>query len=269
MYKTKAIRDKKGKVIHEVSLSTGSARCAGFQELWTAESLQFRGTVAPPEDSFWMPRVAQHGSRLSSVDPMLQHCAGTMSLHITCTVVSQQRTRALASCCCATFAAWPAPCTASHTGCSQPHPSSLQLQDFQSKELPNSRIQPDRRWFGNTRVVGQKQLEQFRTEMSTKVGQCPDGHQTPYSASSSSSELGTCHLMCTEGSSSAPRSAPTLSLSTRCGSKVFGSRRCPGRLLTFALVSAPKLCTKVHFPVYVQQSCLVAASLHLNVRRQQ
>ena len=43
-------------------------------------------------------------------------------------------------------------------------------QDFQSKELPNSRIQPDRRWFGNTRVIGQKQLETFREEMSSKVG---------------------------------------------------------------------------------------------------
>lgn len=42
-------------------------------------------------------------------------------------------------------------------------------QDFQSKELPNSRIQPDRRWFGNTRVIGQKQLETFREEMSSKV----------------------------------------------------------------------------------------------------
>lgn len=43
------------------------------------------------------------------------------------------------------------------------------LQDLQSKELPSTRIQPDRRWFGNTRVIGQKQLEQFRSEMSTKV----------------------------------------------------------------------------------------------------
>ena len=43
------------------------------------------------------------------------------------------------------------------------------LQDLQSKELPNTRIQPDRRWFGNTRVVGQKQLEQFRAEMANKV----------------------------------------------------------------------------------------------------
>ena len=42
-------------------------------------------------------------------------------------------------------------------------------QDLQSKELPTTRIQPDRRWFGNTRVIGQKQLDQFREEMSTKV----------------------------------------------------------------------------------------------------
>lgn len=42
-------------------------------------------------------------------------------------------------------------------------------QDFQSKELPSTRIQPDRRWFGNTRVIGQKQLESFRSEMAGKV----------------------------------------------------------------------------------------------------
>lgn len=47
---------------------------------------------------------------------------------------------------------------------------SAALQDFQSKELPTTRIQPDRRWFGNTRVIGQKQLEAFREEMGAKVG---------------------------------------------------------------------------------------------------
>jgi nuclear GTP-binding protein len=31
------------------------------------------------------------------------------------------------------------------------------------------RIQPDRRWFGNTRVVEQQQLEQFRQDMATRV----------------------------------------------------------------------------------------------------
>lgn len=42
-------------------------------------------------------------------------------------------------------------------------------QDLQSAELPSTRIRPDRRWFGNTRVIGQKQLEAFREEMGAKV----------------------------------------------------------------------------------------------------
>ncbi|KAG2491941.1 hypothetical protein HYH03_009674 [Edaphochlamys debaryana] len=45
----------------------------------------------------------------------------------------------------------------------------LLYEELQSKDLPTTRIQPDRRWFGNTRVIGQKQLEQFRTEMAGKV----------------------------------------------------------------------------------------------------
>ena len=31
------------------------------------------------------------------------------------------------------------------------------------------RVQPDRRWFGNTRVVGQKELDSFREAMSARV----------------------------------------------------------------------------------------------------
>jgi nuclear GTP-binding protein len=42
-------------------------------------------------------------------------------------------------------------------------------QAFQSKDLPSTRIQPDRRWFGNTRVVGQRQLAAFREEMAGKA----------------------------------------------------------------------------------------------------
>ncbi|KDD72286.1 NGP1NT domain-containing protein, partial [Helicosporidium sp. ATCC 50920] len=41
--------------------------------------------------------------------------------------------------------------------------------ELQSRDLPSTRIQPDRRWFGNTRVVGQKQLEAFREEMAVKA----------------------------------------------------------------------------------------------------
>ena len=42
---------------------------------------------------------------------------------------------------------------------------------YQSR-LPSGtvgRIQPDRRWFGNTRTIGQQQLEQFREAIKTKV----------------------------------------------------------------------------------------------------
>ncbi|KAK6134511.1 hypothetical protein DH2020_031745 [Rehmannia glutinosa] len=41
--------------------------------------------------------------------------------------------------------------------------------DLQSKELPSTRIMPDRRWFGNTRVVNQKELEYFREELQTRM----------------------------------------------------------------------------------------------------
>ncbi|XP_065862121.1 nuclear/nucleolar GTPase 2-like [Euphorbia lathyris] len=41
--------------------------------------------------------------------------------------------------------------------------------ELQSKELPNTRIQPDRRWFGNTRVVNQKELEFFREELQDRM----------------------------------------------------------------------------------------------------
>eukprot|EP01105_Mastigella_eilhardi_P021471 TRINITY_DN5199_c0_g1_i1.p1 TRINITY_DN5199_c0_g1~~TRINITY_DN5199_c0_g1_i1.p1 ORF type:complete len:921 (-),score=296.33 TRINITY_DN5199_c0_g1_i1:50-2752(-) len=41
----------------------------------------------------------------------------------------------------------------------------ITYQELQSKELPNTRIQPDRRWFGNVHTVGQKQLETFQEEL--------------------------------------------------------------------------------------------------------
>ncbi|XP_061367260.1 nuclear/nucleolar GTPase 2-like [Gastrolobium bilobum] len=41
--------------------------------------------------------------------------------------------------------------------------------EYQSKELPSTRIQPDRRWFGNTRVVNQKELEFFREELQSRM----------------------------------------------------------------------------------------------------
>ncbi|KAJ1779826.1 GTPase required for pre-60S ribosomal subunit nuclear export and maturation [Coemansia sp. RSA 2523] len=40
---------------------------------------------------------------------------------------------------------------------------------FQSTEATPARIEPNRKWFGNTRVIGQKALDEFREQMSTKI----------------------------------------------------------------------------------------------------
>ncbi len=49
---------------------------------------------------------------------------------------------------------------------------SIFLSHTRTPLLPSSatgRIAPDRRWFGNTRVVGQTELDKFREEMTSKV----------------------------------------------------------------------------------------------------
>ena len=44
-------------------------------------------------------------------------------------------------------------------------------EKFQSKtcDKPVSRIKPDRRWFGNTKIITQKQLQLFRNELSKSI----------------------------------------------------------------------------------------------------
>lgn len=39
---------------------------------------------------------------------------------------------------------------------------------FQSTDIPTARVDPNRRWFGNTRVIGQDALTHFREAMGTK-----------------------------------------------------------------------------------------------------
>jgi len=45
----------------------------------------------------------------------------------------------------------------------------IQAAAFQSTEAKPGRVQPDRRWFGNTRVITQDALDHFRTSMSSRV----------------------------------------------------------------------------------------------------
>ncbi|KDN37249.1 NGP1NT-domain-containing protein [Tilletiaria anomala UBC 951] len=45
----------------------------------------------------------------------------------------------------------------------------IQAAEFQSSEAKPGRVQPDRRWFGNTRVISQDALAHFRESMSSRV----------------------------------------------------------------------------------------------------
>ncbi|GEM08286.1 hypothetical protein Rt10032_c05g2303 [Rhodotorula toruloides] len=45
----------------------------------------------------------------------------------------------------------------------------LQAAEFQSSEITPGRVQPDRRWFGNTRVISQTALDHFRENLKDKV----------------------------------------------------------------------------------------------------
>ncbi|KAJ3370376.1 GTPase required for pre-60S ribosomal subunit nuclear export and maturation [Allomyces arbusculus] len=49
------------------------------------------------------------------------------------------------------------------------HGEIVKAAQFQSREAGPARVEPNRKWFGNTRVIGQKQLELFREEMAKRV----------------------------------------------------------------------------------------------------
>ena len=40
---------------------------------------------------------------------------------------------------------------------------------FQSKEIPNARVEPNRRWFNSTRVIAQDALVEFRQRIGSKI----------------------------------------------------------------------------------------------------
>lgn len=41
---------------------------------------------------------------------------------------------------------------------------------FQSKEIPKARVEPNRRWFGSTRIIAQDALAEFRQRIGSKIG---------------------------------------------------------------------------------------------------
>lgn len=44
-----------------------------------------------------------------------------------------------------------------------------QAASYQSRELPNARIEPNRKWFGNTRVISQGALDSFRQAVAERT----------------------------------------------------------------------------------------------------
>ncbi|KAI9316753.1 NUC091 domain-containing protein [Dichotomocladium elegans] len=45
----------------------------------------------------------------------------------------------------------------------------VKAAEYQSSEVKTARIAPNRKWFGNTRVIGQKALEDFRESLGAKI----------------------------------------------------------------------------------------------------
>lgn len=74
--------------------------------------------------------------------------------------------------------------------------------ELQSKELPNTRIEPDRRWFGNTRVVNQKELQFFREELGNKMSSSYNvilkDRKLPFSLLNDHQKQARAHLLDTE-----------------------------------------------------------------------
>ena len=44
----------------------------------------------------------------------------------------------------------------------------IKAADLQSTDIPNARVDPNRKWFGNTRVIAQDALTHFREAMGEK-----------------------------------------------------------------------------------------------------
>ncbi|KAG0224301.1 GTPase required for pre-60S ribosomal subunit nuclear export and maturation [Actinomortierella wolfii] len=74
--------------------------------------------------------------------------------------------------------------------------------DFQSKKAEPGRVAPNRKWFGNTRVIGQKALETFRENLANKVNDpfqvLLKQHKLPMSLLQDPVKVGKMHVLDTE-----------------------------------------------------------------------
>ncbi|KAG0241345.1 NUC091 domain-containing protein [Mortierella sp. GBAus27b] len=73
---------------------------------------------------------------------------------------------------------------------------------FQSKTVEPGRVAPNRKWFGNTRVIGQKALESFRENLAAKVNDpfqvLLRQHKLPMSLLQDPVHIGKMHVLDTE-----------------------------------------------------------------------
>ncbi|KAF9408071.1 GTPase required for pre-60S ribosomal subunit nuclear export and maturation [Podila epigama] len=73
---------------------------------------------------------------------------------------------------------------------------------FQSKVVEPGRVAPNRKWFGNTRVIGQKALENFRENLAAKVNDpfqvLLKQHKLPMSLLQDPVHVGKMHVLDTE-----------------------------------------------------------------------
>ncbi|KAI8604806.1 NUC091 domain-containing protein [Dissophora ornata] len=78
----------------------------------------------------------------------------------------------------------------------------IKAASFQSKVVEPGRVAPNRKWFGNTRVIGQKALESFRENLATKVNDpfqvLLKQHKLPMSLLQDPVHIGKMHVLETE-----------------------------------------------------------------------
>lgn len=99
----------------------------------------------------------------------------------------------------------------------------VKAADYQSREVPRARVEPNKRWFNNTRVIAQRALEQFRESLGQRMNDpysvLLKQNKLPMSLLTDSSKQSRMHVLETETfkdtfGSKAQRKKPRLDVGT-------------------------------------------------------
>lgn len=93
----------------------------------------------------------------------------------------------------------------------------VKAASYQSREIPNARIEPNRKWFTNTRVVSQDTLKAFREAMSEKA-------KDPYQVLLKSNKLPMSLIRDGEGTNGLKQHKAKMTVETSPFSGVFGPK---------------------------------------------